>query len=63
MLQWVEQKSNGAFGTAVIVPTAEEKGYAEDKLNTLMLAKVVRDLCELLGYKPPAEEEQPAPVA
>ena len=41
MLQWVEQKSNGAFGVAVIVPTAEEKGYAEDKLNTLMLAKVV----------------------
>ena len=41
MLQWVEQKSNGAFGIAVIVPTAEEQGYAEDKLNTLVLAKVV----------------------
>ncbi len=41
MSQWIEQKSNGAFGTAIIVPTADEKGYAEDKLNTLMLAKVI----------------------
>ena len=36
LLQWVEQASNGAFGTAVIVPTAQ--GFAEDALNELILA-------------------------
>ena len=36
LLQWVEQASNGAFGTAVIVPTAQ--GFAEDNLNELILA-------------------------
>ncbi len=36
LLQWVEQASNGAFGTAVIVPTAQ--GFAEDSLNELILA-------------------------
>lgn len=41
LTQWVEQKSNGAFGTAIIVPTAGEKDYAEDKLNELITAKVV----------------------
>jgi len=41
LLQWVEQKSNGAFGTAIIVPTAGEKDYAEDKLNALITAKIV----------------------
>jgi hypothetical protein len=35
LLQWVEQVSNGAFGTAVIVPTAQ--GFAEDALNELIL--------------------------
>ncbi|WP_443698737.1 recombination-associated protein RdgC [Pseudomonas sp.] len=37
----------------------------EASVQTLMLAKVVRDLCELLGYKPPVEEEQSAldPIA
>jgi pectinesterase len=40
LLQWVEQKSNGAFGTAIIVPSAGAQGYAEDNLNSLMLAKV-----------------------
>jgi hypothetical protein len=38
LLQWVEQASNGAFGTAVILPTAA--AYAEDTLNDLVLAKV-----------------------
>jgi hypothetical protein len=38
LLQWVEQATNGAFGTAIIVPTAS--GYAEDALNDLVLAKV-----------------------
>lgn len=37
LLQWIEQKSNGAFGTAVVLPGAE--GFAEDKLNELILAK------------------------
>ena len=37
LLQWVEQKSNGAFGTAVVLPGAE--GFTEDKLNELILAK------------------------
>ena len=36
LLQWVEQASNGAFGTAVVVPTAQ--GFAEDSLNELILA-------------------------
>jgi hypothetical protein len=36
LLQWVEQASNGAFGTAVIVPAAQ--GFAEDALNELILA-------------------------
>ncbi|SFF52526.1 protein of unknown function [Duganella sp. CF458] len=36
LLQWVEQSSNGAFGTAVIIPAAQ--GFAEDSLNELILA-------------------------
>jgi hypothetical protein len=36
--QWVRQASNGAMGIAVILPTAS--GYAEDKLNQLILAPV-----------------------
>ena len=38
LLQWFEQKTNGAFGTAVIVPAAS--GHAEDALNDLVLARV-----------------------
>jgi hypothetical protein len=38
LLQWVEQASNGAFGTAIILPAAG--GYAEDALNDLVLARV-----------------------
>lgn len=37
LLQWIEQKSNGAFGTAVVLPGAE--GFAQDSLNELILAK------------------------
>ena len=37
--QWVEQKNNGAFGVAVILPSAE--GYAQDDLNELVTAPVV----------------------
>jgi pectinesterase len=36
LLQWIEQASNGAFGTAIIVPSAQ--GFAEDALNELILA-------------------------
>jgi len=36
LLQWVEQASNGAFGTAIILPTAQ--GHAEDTLNELILS-------------------------
>jgi pectinesterase len=36
--QWVEQKSNGAFGVAIILPSAS--GYAEDSLNDLITAPV-----------------------
>ncbi|MFZ6709369.1 DUF4861 family protein [Undibacterium sp. TC9W] len=36
--QWVDQASNGSIGTAIILPTAE--GYAEDKLNDMILATV-----------------------
>ncbi|MRV73583.1 DUF4861 domain-containing protein [Duganella sp. FT92W] len=36
--QWVTQKSNGAFGTAVIVPTSA--GFADDALNQLIVAPV-----------------------
>jgi len=37
LLQWVEQKSNDAFGTAVVVPGAE--GFTQDQLNDLVLAR------------------------
>jgi hypothetical protein len=36
--QWVTQKSNGAIGTAVIVPAAT--GFADDALNQLIVAPV-----------------------
>jgi hypothetical protein len=38
LLQWVRQATKGNFGTAVIVPGAT--GFAEDKLNSLVLATV-----------------------
>ncbi|QNA91072.1 DUF4861 domain-containing protein [Massilia sp. Dwa41.01b] len=38
LLQWVQQASNGAMGTAVVLPGAT--GFAEDALNHLVLAKV-----------------------
>jgi len=37
LLQWVQQASNDAFGTAVVVPGAA--GFAQDALNDLILAK------------------------
>jgi hypothetical protein len=38
LTQWVEQKTNGLLGTAVIVPGSS--GFAEDERNQLVLAKV-----------------------
>jgi pectinesterase len=38
LMQWVEQATNGAFGTAVVVPGAS--GFAEDALNHLVVAPV-----------------------
>jgi hypothetical protein len=38
LLQWVEQAANGAFGTAVVLPSST--GFADDALNDLMLARV-----------------------
>ncbi len=40
LVQWIEQKSNGAFGTAVIIPSAVAPLFAADDANLLMLAKV-----------------------
>lgn len=41
LAQWVVQKTHGELATAVIVPNAAFQGYAEDKSNRLVLAKVV----------------------
>lgn len=38
--QWVEQKSNGALGTAILVASDAFQGFAEDDRNQLILAKV-----------------------
>ncbi|MDB5916766.1 MAG: hypothetical protein JWR40_1000, partial [Massilia sp.] len=38
LIQWVEQRSNGAFGAAVILPSASGESFAEDKRNALILA-------------------------
>ncbi len=39
--QWIEQKTNGALGTAVIVAADAFAGLAEDERNQLALAKAV----------------------
>jgi hypothetical protein len=38
LLQWVQQSTKGNFGTAIVLPGAS--GFAEDKLNNLVLAHV-----------------------
>ncbi|SHG64001.1 DUF4861 family protein [Massilia sp. CF038] len=38
LLQWVEQTSNGAFGTAIVLPGALD--FTDDPLNHLVLAQV-----------------------
>ena len=40
LTQWVVQKTHGELATAVVVPNAAFLGYAEDKANRLVLAKV-----------------------
>ncbi len=39
LLQWIEQSTNDAFGTAIVLPGAE--GFAQDALNELIVAKAV----------------------
>jgi hypothetical protein len=39
LTQWTVQKTNGALGTAVIVPAPAFQGFAEDDRNQLVLAK------------------------
>ena len=40
LTQWVVQKTHGSLATAVIVSGAAFQGYAEDKVNRLVLARV-----------------------
>lgn len=40
LVQWAEQRIDGAFGTALIVPSAGQPAYAADAANEMMLAKV-----------------------
>jgi hypothetical protein len=39
LAQWIEQKTNGSLGTALIVPSADFIGFAEDDRNRLVLAR------------------------
>jgi hypothetical protein len=39
LAQWIEQKTNGSLGTALIVPPADFIGFAEDDRNRLVLAR------------------------
>ena len=40
LTQWFTQRSNGAFGTAVLMPDVGDVAYAADEKNELVLAKV-----------------------
>ena len=40
LTQWVTQKSNGAFGTAIVLPSAAKPAFAADDKNQLILASV-----------------------
>ncbi len=40
MTQWIEQKTNGQLGTAVVLPREAFAGFAEDAKNELALARV-----------------------
>ena len=40
LTQWVTQKSNGAFGTAIVLPSALKPAFAADDKNSLILATV-----------------------
>jgi hypothetical protein len=41
LTQWETQKNNGSLGTGIVVLPEAFKGYAEDNLNQLILAKAV----------------------
>ena len=40
LIQWITQRREGAFGTALLLPGAGDAAYAADAGNELMLAKV-----------------------
>lgn len=40
LAQWVVQKTHGSLATAIIVPGADFRGYAQDAKNRLVLAQV-----------------------
>ena len=41
LVQWEAQKTNGSIGEAIVVTPDEFRGYAEDALNHLVLARAV----------------------
>lgn len=41
LTQWVVQKTNGELGTAVVLPPESFAGFAEDTLNSLVLANAM----------------------
>ena len=41
LTQWIVQNTNGALGTALVVPPTAFQGFAEDERNQLLLAKAV----------------------
>ncbi len=40
LAQWEAQKTNGSLGEAIVIPGAEFQGFAEDKVNQIVLAKI-----------------------
>jgi hypothetical protein len=54
LAQWVTQRSDGDFGVAVILPTAERDAYAQDPANELILTQVQagKPLRYLVGAAP-----------
>jgi hypothetical protein len=40
LTQWIAQKTNGALGTAIVVPTVAFQGQSDDDRNHLLLVKV-----------------------
>ncbi len=51
------------FGVEIEVDEGDDAVFLwkqEASVQVLLFTRVIRDLCELLGYKPPVEEDQPA---